>query len=106
MRIELEKPRQQQEEKQQLSLSFSLLPVKFKTAFEELSNKHALLSCRVEKIDSILKLTLGDRLAVIGNQKYTQTLISRLCVNALLLTSSPSPKKIIANFFIRLSNTC
>jgi hypothetical protein len=97
--IELEKPRQQQE-KQQLSPSFSILPTKFKTAFEELSNKHALLNCGIEKIDYILKLTLGDSLAVIGNQKYTQTLISRLCVNALLL-ASPLAKR-IADFFTRL----
>jgi F0F1-type ATP synthase alpha subunit len=68
----------------------SIPSIKFKTAFEELSNKHALLNCGIEKIDSTLKLTSGDRLAIIGNQ-YTQTIITRLCVNALL--SSPSSKK-------------
>jgi hypothetical protein len=98
--IELEKPRQQQE-KQQLSQSFSILPIKFKTVFQELSNKHASLNCGIEKIDTILKLTSCDRLAVIGNQKYTQTLISRLCINALLLTSPPSSKR-IADFFTHL----
>lgn len=86
------------QEQEQLS---PILPVNFKTAFEELCNKHELLTCGIEKIDSILKITGGDRVAVIGNRKYTQTLISRLCVNALLLTS-PSSKKRIADFFIRL----
>jgi hypothetical protein len=97
--IELKKPRQQQE-KQQLSPSFSIPPIKFKSAFEEFVNKHVLLNCGIEKIDSLLKLTLGDRLAIIGNRKYIQTLITRLCVNALLVP--PSSKKRIADFFIYL----
>ena len=80
---------------------FTSSMIKFKTAFEELNNKDVLLHCGIEKIDSLLQITLGDRLAVIGNRKYTQTLISRLCVNALLLTS-PSSKKRIADFFTRL----
>jgi hypothetical protein len=86
---------------QQMQQLASVPPIKFKTAFEELVNKHALLTCGIEKIDSLLKLTLGDRLAVIGNQKYTQTFITRLCVNALLL-ASPSSKKRLADFFILL----
>jgi hypothetical protein len=81
-------PGQQQQHKQQ----FSSIPlVKFKTAFEELCKKHELLNCGIEEIDSILKLRLGDRLAIIGHQKYTQTIITRLCINALLL-ASPSSK--------------
>jgi F0F1-type ATP synthase beta subunit len=81
---------------------FSSTPIiEFKIAFEELYNKHKLLRCGIEKIDSLLQLTSGDRLAVIGNQKYTRTIITRLCVNALLLTS-PSSKKRIADFFTRL----
>ena len=96
METELKLQPGQNQQKQQ----FSSTPlVKFKTAFEELCNKHMLLRCGIEKIDSILKLMSGDRLAVIGNQKYTQTLISRLCVNALL-SSSPSSKKI--DFFTHL----
>ena len=91
METELEKPGQQ--EKRQLSPSLlSIPPIKFKTAFEELCNKLAVLTCGIEKIDSILKLTLGDRLAVVGNRKYTQIFVTRVCVNALLL-SSPSSKK-------------
>jgi hypothetical protein len=84
----------------------SISPIEFKTAFEELYNKHVLLRCGIEKIDSLLQLTLGDRLAVIGNQKYTQTLIARLCVNALLLASPFSKTRksynTIAGFFTHL----
>ena len=68
-------------------------PIKFKTAFQELINKHTLLNCGIEKIDSLLNLTLGDRLAIIRNRKYTQMLVTRLCVNALLFSSSQSSKK-------------
>jgi hypothetical protein len=71
-------------------LSPILPPIKIKTAFEELNNKHELLACGIEKIDSILNLTTGDRLAVIGDKKYSQMFLTRLCVNALLLSSSPS----------------
>jgi hypothetical protein len=46
--IELEKPRQQQEE-QQPSPSFLIPPIKFKSAFEELSNKYAVLNCGIPK---------------------------------------------------------
>jgi hypothetical protein len=68
-------------------------PIKFKTAFEELVNRHAFLNSGIQKIDSLLNLTLGDRLVVTGNRKYTQMLVTRLCVNALLFSSSQSSKK-------------
>jgi hypothetical protein len=96
-----------EQQMQQQQLASSILPIKFKTAFEELVNKLALLTCGIEKIDSLLKLTLGDRLAVIGNRKYAHTIITRLCVNALLLASSSSSKKrmnkIEAGFFTLLT---
>ena len=105
MEIKLEKLRQHQEKKKQQLLSIPL--IKFKTAFEELCNNHELLTCGIEKIDSILKLTSDDRLAVIGNRKYTQMLVTRLCVNSLLLSSSTSSKKRMnkreADFFTLLT---
>jgi hypothetical protein len=84
-------------------------PIKIKTAFEELLNKHELLTCRIEKIDPILKLTGGDRLAVIGNKKYSQMFVTRLCVNALLSSSSPSSlrknnSKLVASSRFHTSN--
>ena len=77
-----------QQKRQQIS---SIPSIKFQTSFEELCNKHELLATGIEKIDSLLQLTLGDRLAVVGNRKYSQILVTRLCVNALL--SSPTKKK-------------
>jgi hypothetical protein len=76
-----------QQKRQQIS---SISSIKFQTSFEELYNKHELLTTGIEKIDSSLQLTPGDRLAVVGNRKYAQILVIRLCVNALL--SSPSKK--------------
>jgi hypothetical protein len=87
---ELELKLGQQQQKQQFS---PIPPIKFKIAFEEVYNKHEALTCGIEKIDSLLQLALADRLAVIGNRRYTQTLITRLCVNALLSSSSPLSKK-------------
>lgn len=89
-----------QQNKQQIS---SISSIKFKTAFEELNKKHGLLTIGIEKIDSSLQLTPGERLAVVGNRKYAQTIITRLCVNALL--SSPLKKSINkeeADIFTRL----
>ena len=103
METELESKLGEQQQMQQLA---SISPTKFKTAFEELVNKLAVLNCGIEKIDSLLQLTSGDRLAIIGNRKYTQILITRLCVNALL-SSSPSSKKRMnkreADIFTRLT---
>jgi hypothetical protein len=76
-------------QKQNQQLSPILLPaINFKTAFEELCSEHELLTCGIEKIDSILKLTAGNRLAVRGNKKYSQIFVARLCINALLSSSS------------------
>jgi hypothetical protein len=78
-----------QQKRQHIS---SILSIKFKTAFDDICKGHELLTTGVEKIDSSLQLVPGDRLAVVGNRKYAQTVITRLCVNALL--SSPSKKRI------------
>jgi hypothetical protein len=66
-----------QQKRQQIS---SIASIKFKTAFEELNKKHGLLDTGIEKIDSSLQLTPGDRLAVVGNRKYSQILVTRLCI--------------------------
>src|SRR5919202_248742 len=83
-----------QKQDQQLS-SIPLPPaINFKTAFEEFRSKGQLLTCGIEKIDSILNLTAGHRLVIIGNKKYSHTFLARLCVNALLSSSSsPSLSK-------------
>jgi hypothetical protein len=89
----------------QEQLSSILPPVNFKTAFEELCIKHELLTCGIEKIDSILKLTGGDRLAVIGDKKYSQMFVTRLCVNALLSSPSPSSKRNNSNLVVSRFHT-
>jgi hypothetical protein len=83
---ELESKLGEQQQMQQLA---SISSTKFKTAFE--------------KIDSLLQLTSCDRLAIIGNRKYSQILVTRLCVNALLSSSSKKRmNKREADFFTRL----
>lgn len=99
MEAELESQLDQQK-RQRIS---SISSIKFKTAFEELNKKYGLLTTGIEKIDSSLKLVPGDRLAIVGNRKYSHILVTRLCVNALL--SSPSKKRINngeADIFTRL----
>ena len=100
METELESKLGEQQQMQQLA---SISSTKFKTAFEELVNKLAVLNCGIEKIDSLLQLTSGDRLAIICNRKYSQILVTRLCVNALLSSSSKKRmNKREADFFTRL----
>ena len=86
-------------QKQNQQLSPILSTINFKTAFEELCNKHELLVWGIEKIDSILKLTAGDRLAVTGNKKYSQMFVTRLCVNALLSSSKKNNSKLAVSRF-------
>jgi F0F1-type ATP synthase alpha subunit len=99
--VEAELESQLDQQKRQYISSIS--SIKFKTAFEELNKKRGLLATGIEKIDSLLQLASGDRLAIVGNRKYSQILVTRLCVNALL--SSPSKKRINkreADIFTRL----
>jgi F0F1-type ATP synthase beta subunit len=88
-----------QQKRQQIS---SISPIKFKTAFEELNKKHGLLVTGIKKIDSLLQLTPGGRLAIVGNRKYSQILVTRLCVNALLSPSKKRTNKGEADIFTRL----
>jgi Rad51 len=66
---------------QQLSNDSSSLLPKFQTAYEQISDR---LTFDIEKIDSILSLTAGEGLCIIGEKCYTHTLIARLCVRALM----------------------
>jgi Rad51 protein len=66
---------------QQLSSDSSSLLPKFQTAYEQISDR---LTFDIEKIDSILSLTAGEGLCIIGEKCYTHTLIARLCVRALM----------------------
>jgi hypothetical protein len=66
---------------QQLSSDSSSLLPKFQTAYEQISDR---LTFDIEKIDSILSLTAGEGLCIIGEKYHTHTLIARLCVRALM----------------------
>jgi Rad51 len=66
---------------QQLSSDSSSLLPKFQTAYEQISDR---LTFDIEKIDSILSLTAGEELCIIGEKYHTHTLIARLCVRALM----------------------
>lgn len=66
-----------------------LLPApKIKTAYEQFSNR---LTFGIEKIDSVLELINGETVCIVAaneddnnNKKYSNTLLSRLCVRALM----------------------
>src|SRR5919109_4949765 len=58
--------------------------VEFRTAFLQIEDSNARLIFDIEKIDSLLNLNAYGSLCIIGEQKYTQILINRLCVHSLL----------------------
>ena len=71
------------------SSSLCLLPApKIQTAYEQFSNR---LTFGIEKIDSVLELTNGETVCIAAdeddndnNKKYSNILLSRLCVRALM----------------------
>lgn len=72
--------------------SYSLLPnscsyslsTKFQTAYQQIENYSTKFSFDISKIDSLLDLNACGCLCIIGEQKYTQLLIDRLCLHTLL----------------------
>src|SRR5919108_3586072 len=60
------------------------LSVDFKTAYRQLGHTSNKLAFDIDKIDSLLNLNAYGSLCIIGEQKYTQLLIDRLCVHSLL----------------------
>jgi hypothetical protein len=74
-----------QQQQQHLS-SASLLP-KFKTAYSDIEDKRKgrTLTFDIEKIDSSISLSTADCLCIIGEErKYTNSILMRLCVRALI----------------------
>jgi hypothetical protein len=68
------------------SQSSSFIP-RFQTAYEEYKNNNSSIQFGfgIHKIDSFLNLNSGEILCIIGEQKYTQLWVARLCVNALMM---------------------
>ncbi|CAN5518755.1 hypothetical protein BH18THE2_BH18THE2_15260 [soil metagenome] len=60
------------------------LSIEFQTAFQQIEENNTRLTFDIKKIDSLLTLNSCGSLCIIGEQKYTQLLIDRLCVRSLL----------------------
>ena len=76
----------------------SLLP-KFRTAYEDIYYRR-ILTLDIENIDSSICLTTKDCVCIIGERKYTNAILMRLCVRALISNKeqdriSESAKKVI-----------
>ena len=61
------------------------LSIEFQTAFQQIEESNTRLTFDIKKIDSLLTLnSCKGSLCIIGEQKYAQLLIDRLCVRSLL----------------------
>ena len=60
------------------------LSVEFRTAFHQIEDISAKFAFDINKIDSLLNLNAYGSVCIIGEQKYAQLLINRLCIHSLL----------------------
>jgi hypothetical protein len=60
------------------------LSVDFQTAHRQIQDLSIRFAFDIKKIDSLLDLESTGTLCIIGEQKYTQILIDRLCVHSML----------------------
>ena len=60
------------------------LLVDFQTAHRQIQDLSIRFAFEIKKIDSILDLEATGTLCIVGEQKYTQILIDRLCVHSML----------------------
>ena len=60
------------------------LSVDFQTAYRQIQDLNNRFAFDIEKIDSLLDLGATGTLCIVGEQKYTQILIDRLCVHSML----------------------
>jgi hypothetical protein len=60
------------------------LSVDFQTAYQQIEDSIIKFSFDIPKIDSLLDLNARGSLCIIGEQKYTQLMINRLCVHSML----------------------
>jgi len=66
---------------------------RFQTAYQEYKDNSYQFGFDIYKIDSFLNLKTGESLCIIGEQKDTQLLVARLCVNALMIQSRRRRRK-------------
>jgi hypothetical protein len=60
------------------------LSIELQTAFQQFEKNNIKPTFDIDEIDSLLNLNAKGSLCIIGEQKYTQLLIDRLCVHTLL----------------------
>jgi hypothetical protein len=60
------------------------LLVDFQTAYRQIQDLNIRFAFDIKKIDSLLDLEATGTLCIVGEQKYTQILIDRLCVHSML----------------------
>jgi predicted RNA-binding Zn-ribbon protein involved in translation (DUF1610 family) len=60
------------------------LSADFITAYRQVEDRSIRLAFDIDKMDSLLNLNTHESLCIIGEHKYTQLLIDRLCVHSLL----------------------
>lgn len=60
------------------------LSVDFQTACRQIQDLNTRFAFDIKKIDSLLGLQSTGTLCIVGEQKYTQILIDRLCVHSVL----------------------
>jgi DNA-directed RNA polymerase subunit N (RpoN/RPB10) len=80
------------EEQQHLSSSLllrrtseELLFPKFQTAYYDIEDRKRKITLDIEEIDSSITLTTEDCVGIIGEARYANTILIRLCVRALIL---------------------
>jgi hypothetical protein len=60
------------------------LSVEFQNAYRQIQDLNISFAFDIKKIDSLLNLQATGTLCIVGEQKYTQILIDRLCVHSML----------------------
>ena len=60
------------------------LSVDFQTGFRQIQDLNIRFAFDIERIDSLFDLEATGTLCIVGEQKYTQILIDRLCVHSML----------------------
>ena len=72
----------------------SLLP-KFRTAYEDIYYRR-ILTLDIENIDSSICLTTKDCVCIIGERKYTNAILMRLCVRALISNKEQDSRRLLS----------
>ncbi|HEX5892516.1 MAG TPA: hypothetical protein VFY41_06615 [Nitrososphaeraceae archaeon] len=93
-KFKLKEPNTLEEQQQHLSSSLllrrtseELLFPKFQTAYYDIEDRKRRITLDIEEIDSSITFTTEDCVGIIGEARYANTILIRLCVRALILKS-------------------